>query len=159
MSMTHQIIKRTTTSRRNRPAVYTILAALSLTLSGCGGLGYTPPPGAKLGDGFLALTVSTSDRSRMPQGADLVISIEDASAIQAEKAVLIGDVVKLSMSDPDVKVNFPIDRHVLAECGKSKNCLIRVRVVKNGSLRYKSIAARPYKNGETKAKIMVSKAI
>lgn len=159
MSNGNDINKQRNSHSHGTRAAPCLALLATLALSGCGGLGYTPPPGAKLGDGFLALTVSTSDRSRMPQGADLVISIEDASAVAAEKAVLIGDVVKLSMADPDVKVNFPIDRHILAECGKSKNCLIRVKVVKNGSLRYKSIAARPYKNGETKAKIMVSKAI
>ncbi len=158
MNSTHKTTAFAPARRRLKPAGLALLPALALTLSACGGLGYTPPPGAKLGDGFLALTISTSDRSRMPQGGDVVISIEDASAVSAEKAVLIGDVVKLSMSDPDVKVNFPIDRHVLADCGKSKNCLIRVKVVKDGNLRFKSTAARPYKTGETKAQIMVSKA-
>lgn len=131
---------------------------LGLMLAACGGLGYTPPPGAKLGDAFLSLTISTSDRGRMPQGADVVISIEDASATDPSKAILIGDVVKLSMADPDVKVNFPVDRHLLAECGKSKNCLLNVKVVKDGSLRYQSTKARPYNAGETKAQITVSKA-
>lgn len=131
---------------------------LPLTLAACGGLGYTPPPGAKLGDAFLSLTISTSDRGRMPQGAEVVISIEDASATDPKKAVLIGDVIKLSMADPDVKVNFPVDRHLLAECGNSKNCLLHVKVVKSGSLRYQSTRAHPYKAGETKARITVSKA-
>lgn len=126
-------------------------------MSACGGLGYTPPPGAKLGDAFLSLIISTDDRGRMPQGADVVISIENASAIDTKNAVLIGDVVKLSMADPDVKVNFPIDRHLLAECGKSKNCLLHVKVVKDGSVRYKSTRAHPYKAGETKARISVSR--
>lgn len=133
-----------------------MLIALSLTLSACGGLGYTPPPGAKLGDAFLALTVSTSDRTRMPKGADVVISIEDATAT-GKDAVLIGDVVKLSQADPDVKVNFPVDRHKLADCGKTKVCRITVKVVKDGSLRYNSVNARPYKAGETTAVIAVSR--
>jgi hypothetical protein len=138
-------------------AILTLLACPTL-LSACGGLGYTPPPGAKLGDGFLSLTISTNDRGRMPQGADVVISIEDATSIDPKKSVLIGDVIKLSMADPDVKVNFPIDRHILADCGKSKNCLVKVQIVKDGSVRYKSMSGHPYKAGQSKAKITVSRA-
>lgn len=144
------------------------LLLLSSTLSACGGLGYVPPPGAKLGDAFLSLTISTNDRSRMPQGADIVISIEDPMAVttvatakkdpKLQPGVIIGDVVKLSQPDSDVKVNFPIDRNRLAECGKTKTCYVRVQVVKNGSLRYKSTTPGIYKAGQTKAKITISKA-
>ncbi len=58
---------------------YLVLFCSSL-IAGCGGLGYTPPPGAKLGDAFLSLKITTDNRGRMPQGADVVISIENASA-------------------------------------------------------------------------------
>ena len=141
---------------------------LGAALSGCGGLGYVPPPGAKLGDAFLSLTISTKDRFRMPQGADIVITIEDPMATtpvdsakkdpKFEPGVIIGDVVKLSQPDSDVKVNFPIDRNRLAECGKSKTCYLRVKVVKNGTVRYKSTTPGIYNAGQTKASITISKA-
>lgn len=148
----------------------TILATLmvSMSLTACGGLGYVPPPGAKLGDAFLSLTISTKDRSRMPQGADIVITIEDPMAVtpvdnakkdpKFEPGVIIGDVVKLSQPDSDVKVNFPVDRNRLADCGKSKTCYLRVKVVKGGTVRYKSTTPGIYKAGQTKAGITISKA-
>ena len=133
-----------------------LLGLLGL-LSGCSGLGYTPPPGAKLGDAFLSLTVSTTDRSRMPQGADVVISIEDPAAVEEKNKVIIGDVVKLSQPDTAVKINFPIDRHLLSECGKSKLCQIKVKIAKSGAIRYISNKPEPFKAGQKKAEILVSK--
>ena len=135
-----------------------VAAALSTVLIGCGGLGYTPPPGAKLGDGFLALTISTADKGRMPQGADVVISIENVKSADPKQAVIIGDVIKLSMSDNAVKVNFPIDRHKLAECGNSTTCHIKVKIMKSGSARYVSNEPTTYKAGQSNAAISVTKA-
>lgn len=128
-----------------------------IPLTGCGGLGYTPPPGAKLGDGFLSITVETNDRTRMPQGADIVISIEDQAAIDEKQRVIIGDVVKLSQADTAVKVNFPIDRHLLKPCGATKTCLINVKVAKGGAIRYKSARSLPYIAGQKKATVTVAK--
>ena len=128
-----------------------------MLLAGCAGLGYTPPPGAKLGDGFLSLTVATIDKSRMPQGADIVISIEDAAAVDEKQRVIIGDVIKLSMADTAVKVNFPIDQHKLNQCGTSKPCQIHVKVAKGGSIRYQATKPLPYKAGQKKAEITVSR--
>ncbi len=131
-------------------------AALSaLLLASCSGLGYTPPPGAKLGDGFLSLTIDTSDKSRMPQGADVVISIENPVADDEKKRVIIGDVVKLSLADTAVKVNFPIDQHLLKGCGSSMPCQIHVKVAKSGVIRYRNTTPTPYKAGQTKALITV----
>lgn len=141
----------------NKLPITSLALTLSALLAGCGGLGYTPPPGAKLGDGFLSLTISTSDRIRMPQGADIVISIENAAAIEEEKKIIIGDVIKLSQSDADVKINFPIDRHRLSQCGKSKPCRIHVKIAKGGSIRYATLRPPPYKAGQTKARITVSR--
>ena len=135
----------------------TVIFIATIVLAGCSGLGYTPPPGAKLGDGFLSLTVSTDDRLRMPQGADLVISIENAAAIDEKNKVIIGDVVKLSQPDTDVKVNFPIDQHLLMECGKTKPCQIHVKVAKSGSIRYVTSRPLPYKAGQSQAKVTVTK--
>lgn len=131
----------------------------SFILANCTGLGYTPPPTAKLGDAFLALTVSTNDRGRMPQGADIVISIENEKAADPEKKVIIGDVIKLTQSDTAVKVNFPIDRSKLANCGKTIDCRIHVKIMKNGSARYKNNELIAYKAGQTKATITVNKPI
>lgn len=133
-----------------------LLGLLGL-LSGCSGLGYTPPPGAKLGDAFLSLTVSTTDHSRMPQGADVVISIENPAAVDETKKIIIGDVVKLSQPDTAVKINFPIDRHLLSDCGKSKPCQIKVKIAKSGAIRYISNKPEPFKAGQKKAEILVSK--
>ncbi len=135
-----------------------VLGAACLILANCGGLGYTPPPGAKLGDGFLALTLITNDKGRMPQGADVVIAIENQNAADPEKRVIIGDVIKLTQADNAVKVNFPIDRHKLAECGKSITCQINVRIMKNGSARYRSGDLQGYKAGQSSASISLSKA-
>ncbi len=126
-------------------------------LSGCSGLGYTPPPGAKLGDAFLSLTISTNDSSRMPQGADVVISIENPAAVDEKNKVIIGDVVKLSQPDTAVKINFPIDRHLLSECGKSKPCQIKVQIAKSGAIRYISNKPEPFKAGQKRAEILVAK--
>lgn len=143
------------------PSQYIKRAALLFTLlslGNCTGLGYTPPPVAKLGDAFLTLTVSTDKRYRMPQGADIVISIENEKAKDPEKRVIIGDVVKLSLSDTIVKVNFPIDRAKLAKCGKQMQCQIHVKVMKNGFERFKSNEQLTYKAGQTSAAIKVSKS-
>lgn len=94
----------------------------------------------------------------MPQGSDVVISIENASAANPKDQVIIGDVVKLSQGDADVKVNFPIDRNRLSDCGLTKSCYIYVKIVKDGSLIYKTSTPSPYKAGQTKAKITITKA-
>lgn len=130
----------------------------SSLIAGCGGLGYTPPPGAKLGDAFLSLTVTTANHGRMPEGADIVISIENATAATPKEQVIIGDVVKLSLGDTGVKVNFPIDKNLLEDCGTNKSCYIYVKVVKNGTTYYKTTTPTPYKAGQIKAKITVTKA-
>ena len=137
-----------------------ILAAIALTplLAGCGGLGYTPPPGAKLGDAFLSLKVTTDDRGRMAEGSDVVISIENPSAQDTKNQVIIGDVVKLSQGDTGIKVNFPIDKNKLNQCGASMSCYIYVKIVKNGTTYYKTNTPVPYKAGQTKAAITISKA-
>lgn len=140
----------------NKVCLTAILLSSSL-IAGCGGLGYTPPPGAKLGDAFLSLTVSTGNKGRMPEGADIVISIENATAATSKEQVIIGDVVKLSLGDTDVKVNFPIDKNLLEDCGTSKSCYIYVKVVKNGTTYYNTTTPTPYKAGQTKAKITVTK--
>lgn len=127
-------------------------------IAGCGGLGYTPPPGAKLGDAFLSLKITTDNRGRMPQGADVVISIENASAENPKDQVIIGDVVKLSQGDTGVKVNFPIDQNRLEDCGKTKSCYIYVKIVKNGTTYYNTTTPAPYKAGQIKAEITISKA-
>ena len=135
------------------------LVAITLTpfLASCGGLGYTPPPGAKLGDAFLSLTVTTEDSGRMAEGSDVVISIENASAQDVKNQVIIGDVVKLSQGDTGIKVNFPIDKNKLQACGSSMSCYVYVKIVKNGTTYYKSTTPAPYKAGQTKAKLTISK--
>jgi hypothetical protein len=137
-----------------------MLAAIALTpfLASCGGLGYTPPPGAKLGDAFLSLKVTTDDRGRMAEGSDVVISIENTSAEDTKNQVIIGDVVKLSQGDTGIKVNFPIDKNKLSECGASMSCYIYVKIVKNGTTYYKTNTPAPYKAGQTNAAITISKA-
>ena len=130
----------------------------SCMLANCGGLGYTPPPGAKLGDAFLSITVTTDDRGRMAEGSDVVISIENASAQATKDQVIIGDVVKLSQGDTGIKVNFPIDKNKLQDCGSAKSCYIYVKVVKNGTTYYKTTTPAPYKAGQTIAALTITKA-
>lgn len=137
---------------------YLLALCASLSLASCGGLGYTPPPGAKLGDAYLSLTIGTNDRSRMPQGADIVISIENSGAPTPEGKVIIGDVVKLSQADSDIKINFPIDTHKLGECGHTKTCTLHVKVIQNGFMKYNNPAATSYKSGQSKASITVNKS-
>ncbi len=145
--------------RQHTRSVSLSLALICTSLiAGCGGLGYTPPPGAKLGDAFLSLKISTDNRGRMPQGADIVISIENASAANPKDQVIIGDVVKLSQGDTGVKVNFPIDQNRLEDCGKSKSCYIYVKIVKDGTTYYNTTTPAPYKAGQIKASITISKA-
>jgi hypothetical protein len=140
-------------------SVFLCLALIcSSFIAGCGGLGYTPPPGAKLGDAFLSLKISTDNRGPMPQGADIVISIENASAANPKDQVIIGDVVKLSQGDTGVKVNFPIDQNRLEDCGKTKSCYIYVKIVKDGTTYYNTTTPASYKAGQIKAEITISKA-
>lgn len=152
------ITARPTSSFYKRVQCCIIVFCTSLPLTACGGLGYTPPPGAKLGDAYLSLTIGTNDRSRMPQGADIVISIENASAANPENKVIIGDVVKLSQADADIKINFPIDTHKLSECGHTKTCTLHVKVIQNGFMKYNNPAAIPYKSGQTKASLTVTRS-
>jgi hypothetical protein len=94
----------------------------------------------------------------MPQGADIVISIENASAANPKDQVIIGDVVKLSQGDTGVKVNFPIDQNRLEDCGKTKSCYIYVKIVKDGTTYYNTTTPASYKAGQIKAEITISKA-
>lgn len=130
---------------------------LTVFLANCGGLGYTPPPGAKLGDAFLSLTIESQDKSHLPQGADIVISIENPAALEETDKVIIGDVIKLTQPDTAVKINFPIDKHRLKDCGSAKPCQIQIKVVKNGTVRYTAVKPHPYKAGQNKIQIAVSK--
>jgi len=150
------ILKKMTSKAKKSAISIFLLIALS-PLYGCSGLGYTPPPGAKVGDAFLNLSIATSNRSHMPQGADIVISIEDPTAIDDQNKVIIGDVVKLSQPDTGVKINFPVDRHLLNECGKSKPCQVHVKIAKNGAIQFISKTPVPIKAGQTKASITVSR--
>lgn len=145
---------------KNRLLNHKAVTAIALTplLASCGGLGYTPPPGAKLGDAFLSLKVTTDDRGRMAEGSDVVISIENTSAQDTKNQVIIGDVVKLSQGDTGIKVNFPIDKNKLNKCGASMSCYIYVKIVKNGTTYYKTNIPAPYKAGQTRAAITISKA-
>jgi len=150
------ILKKVVSTTKQSAIGISLLIALS-PLYGCSGLGYTPPPGAKVGDAFLNLSIATNNASHMPQGADIVISIENPTAIDDQNKVIIGDVIKLSQSDTGVKINFPIDRHLLSECGKSKPCQIHVKIAKSGSIQFISKTPVPIKAGQTKASITVSR--
>ena len=79
------------------------------------------------------------------------------AAVDEKNKVIIGDVVKLSQPDTAVKINFPIDRHLLSECGKSKPCQIKVKIAKSGAIRYISNKPESFKAGQKKAEILVSK--
>ena len=160
--MIKRIHKRQASKQRAwQSARPTLLLALCLSvcLSACSGLGYTPPPGAKLGDAFLGLTIKSHNNALLPQGADIVISIEDAAATEEKDKVIIGDVIKLTQSDTAVKVNFPIDKHRLSACGTSKPCQIHIKIVKQGSVRFIATKPEPYKAGQNKINIRVAKPI
>lgn len=134
-----------------------ICAALILFagLAGCGGAHIARPPAAQIGDGHLAITLSTSGRATLPRGSEVIITLADVTG--AEPIALGGDQIRISQNDRDVHVSFPLDKARVRRCGAQRTCRIYVRVVKGGWQILQNAKNTPYRYGQKAARIALKK--
>ena len=115
-----------------------------------------PAPTVSTGDATISLTVSTRGRSLFPEGSEIVITLADISGGLQYPRPLIGDTIRLSQPDQDVRISLPADRAKIIACRKPNVCGLYVRVVKDGRVLLGNRSPVAYRMGQKNLTVFVS---